>query len=818
MPSDFSLDSPLNSTSSQSFKTISLKNRAAGAKEELTFRYIVKGTDESIKYGKRSPFIVFNNKLDTSAPNPITNLTGKPSLGSFIFSWTASTSKDVKTHEITISDSTGTKTQTRVFTSEPTSYTLTNAEVLSIFGGTFVSTIRFSVKVVDNSGNKSSAVYIDVSLADDSDVNGLLIAPSAPVLTAGVESVEIFWDGKNSATPSVYYSPNIEAVDVYINSVKVHTFTPVYTGQIPAGFAGHKTSVRYNGGTIVTAYLIARDKFSRSRSSAASNQVVVLQQPAAQIEDPTLPSGLSATSTSFGVLVSWDGTYTSNDTFAGFKAIKIYADTNNWGSYYEGAAADSRFAGRLVGTMSVDSSANKITVGLEALRQTNSLSGDAVYTTGLYYYYIAENQSGVLYKVGNLNRYTRINSSPITPAKANLIDLANGLISIENLVAGNGRFTSYLRTGSDENAARIELSSQTSSVTPSGASKAILPGLSVYPSGSTSNPVFRADLSGNVSIDLGSTNSTPSFKVGSGTNTFYIQAADTPGQSGTKGIWAGASTITDAPFSVTFSGQLKASQAIISGTLNASSGGFGTLKPDNTVNNGWIINGARIQSVVNGITNSDLYLDGQTGLIKGALFERSGTTGTITINDSGFKATSTVNFGGLFNITNTATIGYDGKILIYTPSGDTLLSFSDAHLKVKTDLLETELWPGSIYLRSNASTSYSTGASAFVISSVLNSLEYQATGYNNITWKNYYVNTAQTAFITSRVWGPTGADISTGLGQYNYFRPMGLLQFGTQVLGPKFFSGSAATASAVATETSGTAGGTLNGDFYFSTA
>jgi hypothetical protein len=808
---DFVLDSKVaNTEDQQSFKIIKVKNRAAGAKEQLTFRYIVKGEADSINYGLRSPFIEFNNLLDTSAPNPITGLSAKPSLGSFIFSWTKSTSKDAKTHEITISDSTGAKSQTKVFTSEATSYTLTNAEVLGIFANTFVSTIRFSVKVIDNSGNKSAAVFIDVVLSDDSDINGLLIPPSTPTLVAGVESVEVTWDGKNSATPSTYYSPNIEAVDIYINSVKVGTFTPVYTGSVPAGFSGHKMSIRYSGGTIIQAYLIARDKFSRSRSSSASNQVTVLQQPAAQIEAPTLPTGLSVAAAPFGVTVSWGGSYSGGTDFDGFAGINIYASASDLG-----ASTTSDISSKLVGNMAVNKTSNKVTIGIDALRQATGLGSDTVYTSPIYFYYVALNLNNEFYKVGNLVTYTKLGSG--NPAKANFIDLTSGIISIENLVAGNGKFTSWLRAGADENSARIELSSNTSSFIPSGGTKNITPGLTIYPSGTTSSPVFSADLSGNVTIDLGSTATTNVFKVGSGSNAMYIQPAHSAGTNNTRGVWIGGTTLATAPFSVNFSGQMKATQAVISGTVNAGVGGFGTLNSDGLLVNGWSINGARIESYANGSANNQIYLDGSTGVINGAIFQRSSTDGTITINNSGFKATSTTEFLPGFSLTNTTTVGYDGRMSIYTNSGDSLFSFSSAHMSVATDLLKTELWPGSVYVKANASSTYTTAASSYGIQNELNQIYFTASGVNGVNWKNYYVVQGGTSYISSKIWGPTGADITTGLGQYNSYRTLGLFPDGSQLLGPKFFSGSAATASAIATETAGTLGGTVNGDFYFST-
>lgn len=816
MAAEFVLDSKAASTEDQqSFKTIKVKNRAAGAKEQLTFRYIVKGEADSIKYGLRSAFVEFNNLLDTTAPNPITGLSAKPSLGSFIFSWTKSTSKDAKTHEITISDSTGTKSQTKVFTSEATSYTLTNAEVLGIFSNSFVSTIKFSVKVIDNSGNKSSSVFIDVILEDDSDVSGLLIPPSTPTLTAGVESVEVAWDGKNSLSPATYYSPNIDAVDIYINSVKVGTFTPVYTGAVPAGFAGHKMSVRYDGGTVVQAYLVARDKFSRSRSSAASNQVIVLQQPAAQIEAPTLPTGLSVAPAPFGVTVSWNGSYSGGTDFDGFAGINIYASSSDLGS-----TTTTDISTKLVGNMAVNKTYNKVTVGIDALRQATGLTATTVYTSTIYFYYAALNLNNEFYKVGNLVTYTRLGSG--NPSKANFVDLTSGIISIENLVAGNGKFTSWLRAGTD-GGARIELNSG-SSFTADGTT--VLPGLSIYPSSGTT-PVFSADLSGNVTIDLGATATTNVFKVGSGSNAMYIQPAHTPSTNNTRGMWIGGTTLATAPFSVNFSGQMKATQATISGVINASSGGFGTLDTNTgLLSNGWSINGSRIESFKNGVANGAIYLDGENGKISGAVIEQVSGQTSITINSSGITALGAPDFLAP-SIRLTTKIGIDGRISSYENS-NSYYDFTSGtpEVAVETDLYGSYLRPGSIGIATKASGLYGTKASYFGIGNTLSTAYFKASGWTNIAWvdesnSGYYTlyNASATPSYTYRNTKLTAYTGTFDRGPLGDFRSLGIDLYGTQVLGPRMFSGSATTSAAINTQIGGSGSAySYDGDLYFSTA
>lgn len=202
---------------------------------------------------------------------------------------------------------------------------------------------------------------------------------------------------------------------------------------------------------------------------------------------PTLATGLTANTASFGVTISWDGTYASS-AFTGFKSVNIYASTTNLGS-----STTTNLTANLVGTMTVDQQANKISIGSTLLKNTLSLTSTTVYTTPIYFYFITVNSNNEVYKSGGVATYTRINSTGINPTQANIIDLQSGTISIENLVAGNGQFTEYMRIGQSGNA-RIELGAN--SVTTTGAG--VTPGLSIY--NSANQAVLSAPLSGGLTI------------------------------------------------------------------------------------------------------------------------------------------------------------------------------------------------------------------------------------------------------------------------------------------------------------------------------
>jgi hypothetical protein len=243
-----------------------------------------------------------------------------------------------------------------------------------------------------------------------------------------------------------------------------------------------------------TYYFQFRWKYADGTYSAWSATKTQVAPGTLQVEAPTLATGLTAATASFGVTVSWDGTYSSS-TFLGFKSINIYASTSNLGS-----STTTDISASLVGSMTVDQVKNQITIGSTLLKNTLSLTSTSVYTTPIFFYYITINENNEVYKSGGVATYTRINSSGITPTQANFVDIANGVISIEKLVAGNGQFTEYLRAGiraGDGSGARIEISGSSSNITSTNGGT-VLPGLTIY--NSAGGQSLRAPLSGGLTI------------------------------------------------------------------------------------------------------------------------------------------------------------------------------------------------------------------------------------------------------------------------------------------------------------------------------
>ena len=298
--------------------------------------------------------------------------------------------------------------------------------------------------------------------------------------------LKINWDGYDSTNSLL---TNFDRVEIFIQDDAGNASTTFGDGTKATAFfktAGTKTIVAPAG--TYTVWLKSVSVLGKYSNASASHTVTITGGTA--IEDPTLPSGLTVTTTAFGLTVNWAGTYTNNDTFTGFKSIDIYATTTDLGS----STTTGLTSSQIVGNLTINDTVNKLNIGIEALKQATGTNSTTVYTTGIYLYYIAKNANDVVYKVSGTATYTRVNSSSVTPSKANLIDLANGLISIENLVAGNGQFTTWLRAGTG-GGARIELNGGVA-FTDSGYS--VFPGLSVYSSGGTA--IFRADLSGNVTF------------------------------------------------------------------------------------------------------------------------------------------------------------------------------------------------------------------------------------------------------------------------------------------------------------------------------
>jgi hypothetical protein len=311
-------------------------------------------------------------------------------------------------------------------------------------------------------------------------------------------------------------------------------------------FSAGKATIAAAAGTYVVEF--RSTNITGGTSTVGTTHTILVTDPAAnfQVESPTLASGLTVNAAPFAVSVNWAGTYSSAD-FDGFKSIDIHVRGSDVGS----TATAGFSATTQVATLTVTGTTNRQNIGLDNLRQALSLENNtSAYTAPMFFYYITRNSEDSLYSVSGTPTYTRINSSTVNPTQANLIDLANGVISIENLVAGNGNFSSYLRVGSSSTSGggRIELSG-VNNFTDSLTTRTVKRGITAYDSGN---------------------NEVLSFDYGASTPTLAIKGTLT-GSTGVFGpVTIGTSGISSPNFSIASDGS-----ASFEGTVTANSGSIG---------------------------------------------------------------------------------------------------------------------------------------------------------------------------------------------------------------------------------------------------
>lgn len=416
----------------------------------------------------------------------------------------------------------------------------------------------------------------------------------------------------------------IDRVDIYINGSPFDGSKPTDSFKE----AGTKIIPAPAGTYIITLYAVSKLGVKSPVSSPVTKTVTASTIP---VGPPTLPSGLSVAAAPFAVSVNWNGTY-STANFNGFKSIDVHVRGSDVGS-----SATSGFSTTTqVATLTVNSTTNRQNVGLDNLRQALSLANNqAAYTSPMFFYYIAKNSKDELYSVNGVPTYTRINSTSVNPTQANFVDLANGVISIENLVAGNGQFSSWMRVGS-AGGTRIELSGTNDFI---NSGNTVQKGLVAYSSGSTE--IFNLDIDAGTLVINGSGTFTGDLTAGSGSSIF---------KSDSNGIYLGNSVYASAPFSVSRSGVIKAQSGTIGGwTLGSTFLQGNNLKLDNSQ----IVVGATSSSYLD-ISPSSITHRNANGTASGIFTLTLGSSaqlsmsGTISLNSSSTiagTAASTVTSG-----------------------------------------------------------------------------------------------------------------------------------------------------------------------------
>ncbi len=538
--------------------------------------------------------------------------------------------------------------------------------------------------------------------------------PSEPTLLStdvigGAGFIKVTWGGTVQSGSVI---PNLDRVDVHISG------TTFGDGTKPAGSfktSGTQTFVAAPGIYIVQLKIISTNKTESFYSTA---RTVTVTSPAEPVETPTLPTGLSVSPAPFAVAVNWNGSYSGADSFLGFKSINIYAVSSDLGSTTTSGISESN----LVGSLTVNDTTNRINVGLDNLKQALSLSSISdAYISNIFFYYVSVNRNDVKY---GSPTYTRINSTSVNPVKANLVDLENGVISIENLVAGNGSFSSWLRVGS-AGGARIELSG-TNSFTNGG--NTVKRGLTAYSSGSTETLGFdlatgALSLKGSLSATSISTSS-GKFSVDSngimsasdGSFTGTITASG--GSIGGITIAADGLQNSGNTFKIDSSGQIRSGSSTGAAVVikpsdglfhsldgGATQSGKLTLSPSgNSIIGGWIINTDSLSA-----SNGSVYIS-SAGTSNDSIRIQAGSNFTLRA-DGSFTASSatitgTVNaIGGYFGgTTNRWSIDSDGIVSSGSARikiGDyTITSVSNTDLTISQEsngynLLKTESVSGA---------------------------------------------------------------------------------------------------------------------------
>jgi len=459
--------------------------------------------------------------------------------------------------------------------------------------------IQFRWKYEDGSFGPWSAVKVITT-------PGATVPPEADLpaqnVVGGAGFIKVTWNGNSVGGAA---ATNVDRVDVHI------TGQSFGDGTKPSGsfkVAGTQTFVAEPG-----SYTVQLKTYTLNATSAffSTARIVTVTAVGEIIQSPSLPSGLTATTAPFAISINWAGTY-STGTFTGFRSIDIYATSSDLGSTVTSGISDTN----LVGSLTVNNAPNKINIGLDNLRQALSLSTNSdVYNSTIFLYYVAVNKDGTKY---GSPTYTRINSSSIVPTKANFVDLASGVISVENLVAGNGTFSSWLRTGA-AGGARIELSA-INNFTNNGYT--VKKGLTAYSSGSTETLGF--DLATGA-LSLSGSLAATSISTSSGK--FAVNSS-------------GILTATD----VNLTGQISATGGNIGGLIiaadaiqNGSTSGNSTFRLDNTgkarfgLTNSIIIDPAtgNIYSSPDGGTSiGNFQINGGNLTLKGQIKATSGFIGT----------------------------------------------------------------------------------------------------------------------------------------------------------------------------------------------
>jgi hypothetical protein len=181
-----------------------------------------------------------------------------------------------------------------------------------------------------------------------------------------------------------------------------------------------------------------------------------------------------------------------------------------------------------------------------------------------------------------------------------------------------------------------------------------------------------------------------------------------------------------------------------------------------------------------------------------ATISKSSGSNTIILDATSFRMVGSA---------GTTTLDYNSNITL--SSTGNVFTGGGSYVSLLNSDSSTELWPGGIkYFQGPIFGSAAVSYNQYLYN---NQWVTYATGLTEITWANFYINSAPPYnYPSAQVWTRLGDD----------FRPLGITPFGAQLLGPRMFSGTATSNSTINTDLNARtiAPTSINGDFYFSTA
>jgi hypothetical protein len=621
------------------------------------------------------------------------------------------------------------------------------------------------IKIDTNYAIKFQWVYSDGTVSDWSP--GFFIRTSnetAPAVPTSVTVPETSTGGI-PVTLSVFPT-NAKRVDVVVTggvfgtSTVAHSFTTSGVANIAATPGFYTVQLRSISPSGVT-------------STVGTSFTITVASVGEAIQTPTNPNGFSSKRILAGIEVSWAGTYASS-TFTGFEAINIYAGnsaTATSGTYEQ------------VGVLTGNNVKNTIIIPLGTY---------VVYGQAVYIHAAAVNRSGT---VGTIQ--ANVTNQALGPGRATDADindgavviskLASDVLTVGNLKAGDINATSFIRAGT-AGSARVELSSANITSGPSA-------GFYIYNSAGTA--ILSAPLTGGLSITgngtfTGSiTGASGQFDgdLGASGGNFRVRSGQITALAGQIGNWI----INENAFkssAVAFPNiELDPVEAKIHLRANAGSSESGNyIKMDTTA-------GLRVGS--GSSPSFSVAMDGSL-IASNATISKSSGSNTIILDATSFRMVGSA---------GTTTLDYNSNITL--SSTGNVFTGGGSYVSLLNSDSSTELWPGGIkYFQGPIFGSAAVSYNQYLYN---NQWVTYATGLTEITWANFYINSAPPYnYPSAQVWTRLGDD----------FRPLGITPFGAQLLGPRMFSGTATSNSTINTDINNRtiASASINGDFYFSTA